>query len=299
MKGRNNESLLSSPLVSPKTRLEYHRRERAEEMRAEHFSLHRSSCNYGLQRRLERKLNERKLHDLEEEIRLLAMHKLPRYRRPAQKPAPMPPPVELEGEAIVELRQGAQQLKEWISRGFERVQTDTTTNSLQSKLQSPTDHEYTHRPSQLSFNSPRQLKQTQQSKTQRSGISLPAKVGVSLADVKRYRLNSTITPSRVSEAMENCAGPVFNECEEEVRIPVHLRDLSPPSPCPTMDFPVLGGSLSPLGRAERRQIYWKQRVMRDFAPRTNQRIQAANEVRTQSKEPRRLIHRVKLEELSH
>ena len=298
MKGWNNESQLPSPLVSPKVKLEWTRRERAEEVRAEHFTLHRSTCNYGLQRRLERQLNERKLHDLEEEIRLLAQHRLPRYRRPAQKPGPLPPPVDLESNAILELRQGAQQLKEWVARGFDRTHTDTTTVSLQSKLMSPTDRNSTQRPSELSFKSPGQFGQTQQSKTQRSGVSLPPKVGVDLTDIKRFRLNSTLTPSRASGAAESRAGPVFNECEEEVRVPVHLRDLSPLTPCPTIDFPVLGGSLSPSSRAGRRHTYWKQRVLRDFAPRINQRTQALNEVRTQSKEPRRLIRRVRLDELS-
>lgn len=230
---------------------------------------------------------------------LLALHKLPRYRKLSQKPAPLPPPVELESEAILELKQGAQQLRDWVARGFERTQTDTTTVSIQSKLMSPSDRQSTQRPSESSFNSPVPFRRAEQPKTQRSGVSLPPKVRVDREDSKRFRLNSTLTPSPASGVVENRTGPVFNECEEEAQVPVHLRDLSPPTPCPTIDFPVLGGSLSPSSRAERRHTYWKQRILRDFVPRTNQRIQALNEVRTQSKEPRRLIRRVRLEELSH
>ena len=286
MKAWNNGVPLRSPLVSPKVRLDFTRHQRAAAIRTDHLSGHTTAVDYGLQRRLEGQRNAQDRKCLEDELKLLATHRVQRYRRPTVRRTEFP--LEPDCEEIKELREIAEHLNCLTNSQFGRTQTDTTAASLHSKLVSPSHRDSSPQPSAQSFNSPPQSQSTQPY----------SKSDFSLRHIKALRLQSTLTPTPyLTTKPLPKAGVIFTECEEEAVLPLHLRDFSPPTPCPTIDFPAFC-SLSPADRADRRKVYWKQRVQKDFIPKISLRAKALNEIRAQEKEPRRPIRRIRLEELS-
>lgn len=305
-------SRLPSCLLSPREKLDAVKKNRAEMVRTELVGFHGERVDYALQRKLHKEKQLKDLLSIEEEIRLLYERRKKRFILPSDYKEevfiPQPTP-DIDEDVRLQLQEGLRHLPSFPHRRSER--TKDSSSSVLPKSLSPRN------PAKLSPMASPKLSLGTDSLHSNSRVSALAgavsqlgnsatesyksrNIAGSKETVSDYNSRGKLLKARTHHSEHDRPGPVLNESFLKYSPTRYTEeDNLPATPCPTIDFPRLGSSLSPSTRANRRNVYWKQRVKHDFSPPLeSNKAKAVIDIRKAPKEPKKSFRLVRLVDIS-
>ena len=221
--------------------------------------------------------------------------------------------LELEEDVRLQLEEGLSKLHAWSPRPTDLAVTEATSSTAVSKSLSPSDRKSTS----LATGSPAlaspKLSQIPELVRLREGHEGRRRSGPGL--VERWntiaskgtkssgteaRLRPTLSSTKGESLRKGRKSPILDETVVDTRSFDDQDDGHPPAtPCNTIDFPLIGTSLSPSTRANRRKTYWTQRVKHDFSPLVESgKSKALTDIRKAPKPQRKVFQLVKLVEIA-